>query len=154
MFDAPAPSFLATASNFFEVPHCGIRVLAAGPVRTREHGGFELFGGYTPDSMLIRVWMRTAVRKQVTWFGPFLNTLATSSAIISISRNSVSRTRDTRGGFRKRHRCSTALRGDAVEEAVLGSRGERALADRLATNKSIRERLTPLQFDRIQLRTR
>jgi hypothetical protein len=35
----------------------------------------ELFGDYSPDVMLIRVWMRTAVRKEVTSFGTFLNTL-------------------------------------------------------------------------------
>jgi len=67
--------FLATASDFYEVPTCGVRVLAARPLRTREHGSFELFGDYTPDSMLIRVWMRTAVRKEVTSFGTFLSTL-------------------------------------------------------------------------------
>src|ERR1035441_333313 len=49
--------FLVTASNFYEVPICGIRVLAARPLRTREHGTFELFGDYAPESMLIRVWM-------------------------------------------------------------------------------------------------
>jgi hypothetical protein len=67
--------FLATASNFYEVPRCGVWVLAARPLRTREHGTFELFGDYTPDSMLIRVWMRTAIRKEVTSFGTFLSTL-------------------------------------------------------------------------------
>jgi hypothetical protein len=67
--------FLATASNFYEVPTCGVRVLAARPLRTREHGTFELFGDYTPDSMLIRLWMRTAIRKNVTSFGTFLSTL-------------------------------------------------------------------------------
>ena len=56
--------FLATASSFYEVPKCGVRVLAARPLRTREHGTFELFGDYAPDSMLNRVWMRTAVRKK------------------------------------------------------------------------------------------
>jgi len=35
----------------------------------------ELFGDYNPETMLIRVWMRTAVRKQVTSFGTFLSTL-------------------------------------------------------------------------------
>src|ERR1039458_8172084 len=54
--------FLATASDFYEVPTCGVRVLA----RRCQH---------TPDSMLIRVWMRTAVRKEVTSFGTFLSTL-------------------------------------------------------------------------------
>lgn len=67
--------FLVIASNFYEVPTCGVRVLAARPLRTREHGSFELFGDYAPDSMLIRVWMRTAVRKEVTSFGTFLSTL-------------------------------------------------------------------------------
>jgi len=67
--------FLASASAFYEVPTCGVRVLAARPLRTREHGTFELFGDYTADSMLIRVWMRTAVRKGITSFGTFLNTL-------------------------------------------------------------------------------
>ena len=67
--------FLATASDFYKVPPCNVRVLAARPLRTRERGTFELFGDYAPDSMLIRVWMRTAVRKEVTSFGTFLSTL-------------------------------------------------------------------------------
>jgi hypothetical protein len=67
--------FLATASDFYAVPTCTVRVLAARPLRTREQGTFELFGDYAPDAMLIRVWMRTAVRKEVTSFGTFLSTL-------------------------------------------------------------------------------
>src|SRR5439155_26063918 len=38
-------------------------------------GASELFGDYTPETMLIRVWMRTAVRKEMTSFGTFLSTL-------------------------------------------------------------------------------
>jgi hypothetical protein len=67
--------FLVTISNFYEVPNCGVRVRAARPLRTREHGTFEFFGDYASDSMLIRVWMRTAVRKEVSSFGTFLSTL-------------------------------------------------------------------------------
>jgi hypothetical protein len=67
--------FLATAAGFYEVPKCGIRVLAARPLRVRENYATELFGDYHPDTMLIRVWMRTAVRKEVTSFGTFLSTL-------------------------------------------------------------------------------
>jgi len=67
--------FLATASEFYKVPHCGIRVLAARPLRVRESWATELFGDYHPETMLIRVWMRTAVRKEVTSFGTFLSTL-------------------------------------------------------------------------------
>lgn len=67
--------FLDTASEFYKVPTCGIRVLAARPLRVRESWSTELFGDYTPETMLIRVWMRTAVRKEVTSFGTFLSTL-------------------------------------------------------------------------------
>jgi hypothetical protein len=67
--------FLATKSDFYKVPNCGIRVLAARPLRVREGWSTELFGDYHPDAMLIRVWMRTAVRKKITSFGTFLSTL-------------------------------------------------------------------------------
>jgi len=67
--------FLATASEFYKVPPCAIRVLAARPLRVRETWATELFGDYHPETMLIRVWMRTAVRKEVTSFGTFLSTL-------------------------------------------------------------------------------
>jgi hypothetical protein len=67
--------FLAIASEFYEVPLCGIRVLAARPLRVREDWTSELFGDYSPETMLIRVWMRTAVRKDITSFGTFLSTL-------------------------------------------------------------------------------
>ena len=63
--------FLTIASTFYRVPPCGIRVLAAGALRVRENWSTELFGDYHPETMLIRVWMRTAVRKEVTSFGTF-----------------------------------------------------------------------------------
>jgi len=43
--------FLATASDFYEVPNCAIRALAARPLRVRERGRFELFGDYTPEPL-------------------------------------------------------------------------------------------------------
>jgi hypothetical protein len=67
--------FLKAASEFYEVPACGIRVLAARPLRVRERGTFELFGDYHPETSVIRVWMRTAVRKEITSVGTFLSTL-------------------------------------------------------------------------------
>ena len=53
----------------------GIRVLAARPLRVREGGSIELFGDYDPETMLIRLWMRTAIKKQVTSYGTLLSTL-------------------------------------------------------------------------------
>jgi hypothetical protein len=67
--------FLRTASDFYRVPVCDVRVLASRPLRVREQSTTELFGDYHPDSMLIRVWMRTAIRKEITSFGTFLSTL-------------------------------------------------------------------------------
>lgn len=67
--------FVGATSGFYQVPGCCIRVLAARPLRVREDWATELFGDYTPETMLIRVWMRTAVRKEITSFGTFLATL-------------------------------------------------------------------------------
>lgn len=67
--------FLAQASEFYRIPACGVRVLAARPLRVREHGTTELFGDYHIPTMALRLWMRTAVRKEVTSFGTFLSTL-------------------------------------------------------------------------------
>jgi hypothetical protein len=67
--------FLDVASDFYRVSDCGVRVLAARPLRVRENWSSELFGDYTPETMLIRIWMRTAVRKEITSFGTFLSTL-------------------------------------------------------------------------------
>lgn len=67
--------FLEAASEFYKVSECGIRVLAARPLRVREHWSTELFGDYDPQTILIRLWMRTAVRKEITSYGTFLSTL-------------------------------------------------------------------------------
>lgn len=44
---------LGELSEFYGVPDCGIRVLAARPLRVRERWTSELFGDYTTDAMLI-----------------------------------------------------------------------------------------------------
>ena len=67
--------FLSTAADFYKVPRCEIRVLNARPRRVREYSTTELFGDYQPATLQIRVWMRTAIRKDVTSFGTFLSTL-------------------------------------------------------------------------------
>ena len=68
--------FVESVSAFHKVRAPQIRVLAARPLRVREGGwSFELFGDYTPETVVIRIWMRTAVRKQITSFGTFLSTL-------------------------------------------------------------------------------
>jgi hypothetical protein len=60
--------FLSQASVFYQVPACGVRVLGARPIKGREWT-YELFGDYDPATMLIRLWMRTARKKQITSLG-------------------------------------------------------------------------------------
>ncbi|MGD0963023.1 MAG: hypothetical protein ABSA57_03875 [Candidatus Acidiferrales bacterium] len=67
--------FLAAAADFYRVPRPPISVLAARPLRVREGGSMELFGDYNLQTALIRIWTRTAVRKQVTSYGTFFSTL-------------------------------------------------------------------------------
>jgi hypothetical protein len=67
-------TFLDEAADFYSVPGCGISVLAARPLRVRENWTTELFGDYNPQTML-RLWMRTAIRKNITSYGTFLSTL-------------------------------------------------------------------------------
>jgi hypothetical protein len=67
--------FVSAVSQFYGIRKCEVRVLAAGPLRVREAWATELFGDYNPGTTLIRVWMRTAVGKEITSFGTFLSTL-------------------------------------------------------------------------------
>ena len=71
---AACAEFLAAASGFYKVPPCGVRVLAARPLQGREWT-YELFGDCHPETLVIRLWMRTAIKKEVTSYGTFLSTL-------------------------------------------------------------------------------
>jgi hypothetical protein len=72
---AACERFLQSLSQFYRVPPCGIRVLASRPLRVRENWSSELFGDYDPSTMAMRVWMRTAVKKEITSFGTFFSTV-------------------------------------------------------------------------------
>ncbi len=61
--------------------------------------------------MLIRMWMRTAVRKEVTSFGTFLRPSATSSVIISTSKSPALLTRGTRRVSTRGEAYSITIRG-------------------------------------------
>jgi hypothetical protein len=68
-------TFLEEAARFYGVPAPKVRVLAARPLKVYETGSMELFGDYDLKTYVIRVWTRTAVRRQVTSFGTFFSTL-------------------------------------------------------------------------------
>jgi len=128
--------FLAATSEFYRTPICGVRVLAARPLRVRENWASELFGDYNPETMLIRVWMRTAVRKEITSFGTFLSTLCMNSATISISSVSDFRIHGTLAVSTSALLRCTTMHGGRRQATILVANNGRALADRLAAHES------------------
>jgi hypothetical protein len=71
-----AAALLGTLSTFYGVPVPPVAVLGVRPHKVT-HGvcTYQLFGDYTPSTQRIRVWMRTAIRAQVSSPRAFLNTL-------------------------------------------------------------------------------
>ncbi len=129
--------FLASASEFYSVKPCGVRVLASRPLRVREHGATELFGDYAPDSMLIRVWMRTAVRKEVTSFGTFLSTLCHEFCHhLDFQRFGFADSWHTRGFYERTAALYHHARGTPPKRLFWVAVAGRTLADRLAANES------------------
>ena len=122
--------FLNAASTFYKVPACGIRVLAARPLRVRESWTSEVFGDCTPDTMLIRVWMKTAVRKEVTSFGTFLSTLCHEFCHhLDFQRFGFADSWHTRGFYERAAALYPSREGDAAKATVLGANSRWALAD-------------------------
>ncbi len=67
---------LRELSEFYEVPLPEVKVLGVRPhVVTQGVCTYQLFGDYTPALQRIRVWMRTAIRGQVSSPKALLNTL-------------------------------------------------------------------------------
>ena len=60
--------FLALASGFYRVSTPGIRVLAARPLKARKVGLLSFSAMTILRTTLIRLWMRTAVRKVIYLF--------------------------------------------------------------------------------------
>lgn len=111
--------FLRTASEFYQVPVCTIRVLAARPVRVREYSTTELFGDYHPDAKTIRVWMRTAIRKEITSFGTFLSTLCHEFCHhLDFHRFSLGSSWHTRGFYNRAAILYHHAKGTPVKELV------------------------------------
>jgi hypothetical protein len=129
--------FLSTASDFYRIPPCGIRVLAARPLRVRERSTFELFGDYAPDTMLIRVWMRTAVRKEVTSFGTFLSTLCHEFCHhLDFTRFGFVDSWHTRGFYERAAVLYHHARGTPLKRLVWVRMGDRWRIDWVRTNRS------------------
>lgn len=95
--------FLEAAADFYQVRRPQVRALAARPLRVRESGwSTELFGDYTLGSAIIRIWTRTAVRKQITSFGTFFSTLCHEFCHhLDCERFGFSQTPHTRGFYQR-----------------------------------------------------
>jgi hypothetical protein len=69
-------AFAAGVVQPLALPPPGISILGTRPHRTQEGVCiYEKFGDYDLTSARIRIWMRTAMRHQVTSFGALLHTL-------------------------------------------------------------------------------
>ena len=69
-------ALLGALAAFYEVPAPPLRVLGVRPHQVEDGVcTYQLFGDYTPTTQRIRVWMRTAIRKQVSSPRALLNTL-------------------------------------------------------------------------------
>jgi hypothetical protein len=100
--------FLRITSGFYGVPECSVLVLAARPLRVREHSTIELFGDYHPDTLAIRIWKQTAVRKEITSFGTFPSTLCHEFCHhLDFHRFRFRNSWHTRGFFELRRCCIT-----------------------------------------------
>jgi hypothetical protein len=105
-------------------------VLAARPLRVRESWATELFGDYQPRTMLIQVWMRTAVRKDVTSFGTFLSTLCHEFCHhLDFQLFRFADSWNTRGFLRTGGCALPPCARDTTETAILVTDVGRALAD-------------------------
>ena len=105
--------FMAVAADFYRVQRPELRVLSARPLRVREGGwSSELFGDYHPETLVIRVWMRTAVRKQVTSYGTFFSTLCHEFCHHLDCKSFAYVGRRTRAAFISGRRCCITMRAE------------------------------------------
>ena len=69
-------ALLAALSEFYKTPMPHVRVLGVRPHKvTSGVCTYQLFGDYTPSTQRIRVWMRTAIRGQVSSPKAHINTV-------------------------------------------------------------------------------
>ena len=74
--EAASAALLTGLSTFYAVPEPPVSVLGVRPHKvTSGVCTYQLFGDYTPSTQKIRVWMRTAIRAQVSSPRALLNTL-------------------------------------------------------------------------------
>jgi hypothetical protein len=129
--------FLRVASEFYGVSQPQVRVLAARPVRVYEGAASELFGDYDLRRKEIRVWMRTAMRKQVTSLGTFLSTLCHEFCHhLDVQRLGFGDTPHTRGFYARAAVLYHHARGTPMKQLVwVPLRGGRWRIDWARTNR-------------------
>ncbi len=62
-------------SDFYQVKRPSVRILSVRPQETQGEWIFQTFGDYNPETLLIRLFMKTAVQKKTSSYGTFLSTL-------------------------------------------------------------------------------
>jgi hypothetical protein len=61
-------------SVFYKVKPPAVKILSVRPLKETSRWIHELFGEYDPETMKIRLWMRTAIQKKATSYGVLLST--------------------------------------------------------------------------------
>lgn len=112
--------FVAAAAAFYGVGRPEVRTLAARPLRVREGGwASELFGDYNLGTAAIRIWTRTAVRKQVTSFGTLFSTLCHEFCHhLDCQRFGFDRSPHTRGFYERAAMLYHHARGTPIKRLV------------------------------------
>jgi len=62
-------------SDFYEVKRPTVKILSVRPQEVSGEWVFQTYGDYDPETMLIRLFMKTAVQKKTSSYGTFLSTL-------------------------------------------------------------------------------
>jgi len=112
--NAACQQLLDVFSGFYSVAPPHLQVLGPRPHRTREGVlAYELFGDYTPKTSKIRLWTKTAMRKQWTSSGVMLSTLCHEFIHhLDTARLGFTRSYHTVGFFERTHVLYQAALGE------------------------------------------
>jgi hypothetical protein len=112
--------FASLVASFHAVPEPVVRVLNARPLKTyRDGASEELYGDYDLEKGVVRIWMRTAVRRKVTSYGTLLATLCHELCHhLDVQKLGFPETPHTRGFYMRAARLYHEARGTPLRPLI------------------------------------